>query len=89
MASQRLSTVRSAAFRRSALSFENMRARPIDLDGIEIGAVRWEEPEFGVVALDDLPDGGALVTGQVVHDDDVAGPQGRREDVGEHSRGNF
>lgn len=49
------------------------------LDRIEIGAVGREEQEPCASGPDRGPDGGLLVAGEVVHDDDVAGRECRAE----------
>ena len=77
MAGQRPSTVRSAAFRRSALSL----AKAFSM-GLKIGRVgredtaAWHRPPRWGSARD-----GLLVARQVVEDDDVTGPQRRDEDL--------
>ena len=44
-------------------------------DGIEIGAVGREEEEPGTGFADGGPDGHSLVAAEIVHDDDIAGPE--------------
>src|SRR5665213_4272393 len=46
---------------------------------IEVGTVRRQIAEFGATGLDSLPDASDLVGGQIVHDDDGAWAQGRRQ----------
>lgn len=48
-------------------------------DWIEIGTVGRQIAEFGATGLDSLPDADDLVSGQIVHDDDVAWAQGWRQ----------
>jgi len=48
-------------------------------DRIEVGTVRRQIAKFGATGLDSLPDADDLVGGQIVHDDDVAWAQGRRQ----------
>lgn len=45
------------------------------LDGIEVGRIRGEEQEFGAGGLDGFAHGVAFVRGEIVHDNDVAGPE--------------
>lgn len=55
-------------------------------DWIEVGAVGGQEPLAGSRCFDGLSNSGDLVGAQIVHDDDVAGRQGRRQnllDIGE------
>jgi len=61
--------VRSAAFRSMALPGEGL------LDRIEVGAVGRKEHQCRVGHLDQLAHRRALVAREVVHDDDVAGPE--------------
>ena len=51
------------------------------LDGIEVGAVGRQEAQFCAGLLDRLSGGGWLLGGQIVHDDDVAGLEGRDQDL--------
>jgi len=51
------------------------------LDRVEVGAVGRQEAQFGAGPLDGVAHGGGLVGGQVVHDDDVAGPERRHQDL--------
>ena len=65
---------RSAALRNRCLSFGE------DLfDRIEVGAVGWQEQKVCPSGPDGGPDGGLLVAGEVVEDDDVTWPQRRAE----------
>ena len=48
-------------------------------DRIEVGAVWRQEQEPSASGPDRSPNGGLLVTGEVVHDDDVAGSERRAE----------
>jgi hypothetical protein len=50
-------------------------------DRIEIGTVGREEQEPCSGTLDDLPDRVALVTAEVVHDDNVAGVEASEQDL--------
>ena len=49
------------------------------LDRVQVGRVLRQEEEPGAGGADGLPDRGALVRAEVVHDDDVAGPQRRHQ----------
>ena len=49
------------------------------LDRIEVRGVGRQEPEPGAGGLYDVPDGCGFVAAEIVHDDDVAGPQDRNE----------
>ncbi len=51
------------------------------LDRVEVGAVWREEQQAGAGCLDQVADAGALVAGQVVHDDHVAAPEVGDEDL--------
>ena len=75
MASQRPLTVRSAAFRRCALSFE--KAFSI---GVEVGTIRRQIKQARARRLDHRTDGGPFVARQIVHPDDVARRQFGNED---------
>lgn len=48
-------------------------------DRVQVWRIWWQEQEPGADGPDGAADGGLLVAGQVVHDDDVAGRQGRDE----------
>jgi len=48
-------------------------------DRVEVGTVGRQVEKFGVLSLDRIPDAGDLVGGQVVHDDDIAWLQSRRQ----------
>ena len=48
-------------------------------DWVEVGTVGRQVEKFGVLRLDRIPDAGDLVGGQVVHDDDIAWLQSRRQ----------
>ena len=50
-------------------------------DRIEVWAVGRQEPKLGAGALDRLSDGNRFVSGQIVHDDDVARRERRRQDL--------
>ena len=45
------------------------------LDGVEVGAVGREEAQGCASRFDQLAHRSTLVTRQIVHDDDIAGPQ--------------
>jgi hypothetical protein len=45
-------------------------------DGIEVGAIGWQEQDPGAPCLDGLLGGLALVGWQIVHDDDIAFVEG-------------
>src|SRR6516162_8847999 len=51
------------------------------LDWIEVGRVGRQVAHAGADSLDRLASAGDLVSAQVVHEDDVALAQGRREDL--------
>lgn len=51
------------------------------LDGIEIGRVWRQEDQPGAGGPDGFADGRAFVAAQIVHDDDVAGQEGRHEEL--------
>lgn len=51
------------------------------LDRIEVGRVRRKVPELGATGLDGGPRPLAMVGAEVIGDDDLAGPEGWREDV--------
>jgi hypothetical protein len=51
------------------------------LDGIEIGAVGRQEEELGACGTDGAADGLALVTAEIVEDDDVTRPEDGHEDL--------
>jgi hypothetical protein len=48
-------------------------------DRIEIGAVGWQEQEARASGSDGGPDGGLLVAGEVVHDDDIVSGKRRAQ----------
>jgi len=50
-------------------------------DWIEVRRVGWQIAHAGAGSLDCLADAGDLVSAQVVHEDDIAPAQGRREDL--------
>ena len=54
------------------------RRRP---DGIEVRAIGWQVPEGGPGSLDGALDAGDLVGPEIVGNDDVAGLQGRHQDL--------
>ena len=60
---------------------EGLERREAELDGIEVRAIGWQVPEGGPGGLDSPPDAGDLVGPEVVGDDDVAGVQGRHQDL--------
>ena len=51
------------------------------LDGVEVWRVRWQMPEVGTTGLDGSTSLWGMVGAEVVGDDNLAGAQGRREDV--------
>src|SRR5262249_29169226 len=51
------------------------------LDRIEVWRVLRQEEQLGAGRADELAHGIALVAAEIVHDDDICGPQGRKEDV--------
>ena len=60
---------------------EGLELREAELDGIEVRAIGWQVPEGGPGSLDGALDAGDLVGPEVVGDDDVAGLQGRHQDL--------
>ena len=50
-------------------------------DGVQVGRVFWQEEQLGGGCADELAHGSALVAAEIVHDHDVAGLQGRDEDL--------
>jgi hypothetical protein len=51
------------------------------LDGIEVGAVRWQKPKVRADRFDRRAHRGLLVDRQIVEDDDIAWPQGGYQDL--------
>src|SRR3954470_23239644 len=51
------------------------------LDRIEVGAVGWQVEQPGLAAFDGLLNAGDLVAGQIIHDDNIARPQRRGENL--------
>ena len=76
IASQRASTVRRAILRNAFLSLAKSC-----FDWIEVGAIGGQEPLAGSRSFYGFLNSGDLVGAQIVHDDDVAGRQGRRQDL--------
>ena len=60
---------------------EGLELREAELDGIEVRAIGWQVPEGGPGGLDSPPDAGDLVGPEIVGNDDVAGLQGRHQDL--------
>ena len=60
---------------------EGLELREAELDGIEVRAIGWQVPEGGPGGLEGALDAGALVGPEIVGDDDVAGLQGRHQDL--------
>ena len=60
---------------------EGLELREAELDGIEVRAIGWQVPEGGPGSLEGALDAGDLVGPEVVGDDDVAGLQGRHQDL--------
>ena len=75
MAFQRPSRVRSPSFLSSALSL----AKACSI-GLRSG-LWWQVEQPGLPAFDGLLNAGDLVAGQIVHDDNIARPQRRGEDL--------
>ena len=75
MACHSSSTVRAEVFRRSFEFGEGL------LDRIEIGRVRRQVKQVGADRLYGLPNTSDFVTGQVVHDDDIAGLEAGGENL--------
>jgi hypothetical protein len=48
-------------------------------DRIEVWTIRWQIVEFCAAGLNSSSDARDLVSGQIVHDDDVVRPQGGRQ----------
>src|SRR5215203_5416377 len=67
-------------FSGSGLSEPVLELREELLDGVQVGRVFGQEEEAGARRPDGAPHGFALVRAEIVHDDDVALPQGRDED---------
>ena len=87
MALLRSSNVRAAAFRSDALNFKLGERL---FDRIEVRAIGRQIAQRRASSLDRFPDTGDFVGWQVVHHDDIALAQGRREkmfDIGEETRG--
>ena len=83
MRRQVASTVRSAALRSRVLSL----AKTCSI-GLRSGRVGRQEEQLGAGSADGAADGLALVAAEIVHDDDVAGPERRDEhllDIGEEA----
>jgi len=51
------------------------------LNRIEIWAIRWKIAEGCAARFDDFPNTGDLVNADVVHDDNIASPERRGEDL--------
>ena len=49
--------------------------------GLRVGRVARQEEQLGAGAADQPPHGLAFVAAEIVHDDDVAGAQGRQEEL--------
>ena len=60
---------------------EGLELREAELDGIEVRAVGWQVPEGGPGGLEGALDAGDLVGPEIVGNDDVAGLQGRHQDL--------
>ena len=60
---------------------EGRELREAELDGIEVRAVGWHVPEGGPGGLEGALDAGDLVGPEIVGHDDVAGLQGRHQDL--------
>src|SRR5690606_40769048 len=60
------------------LTFPTRRSSDL-LDRVEIGRIGWQEPEPCACGHYHLADGGRLVRAEIVHDDDVARFEHRRE----------
>ena len=52
---------------------------PIDFDGVQVRAVRWQEQQVRSGIADQLPGGQAFVASEVVGDDHISACQGRGE----------
>src|SRR5439155_19031689 len=50
-------------------------------DGIQVGRIFRQEEELGAGRADELTYGSALVTAEIVHDDDLAGTKRGHEDL--------
>src|SRR5215216_4659610 len=51
------------------------------LYGVEVGGVGRQQPQLAALLLDQFPDPFALVHGEVVHEDDLPGLEGRSQDL--------
>ena len=60
---------------------EGLELREAELDGIEVRAIGWQVPEGGPGSLDGALDARDLVGPEIVGNDDVAGLQGRHQDL--------
>lgn len=60
---------------------DRLQLRKRQFNRIEIGTVFRQKPELGADVLNRPSDRWTLMTGQVVHDDDVAGGERRRQDL--------
>ena len=60
---------------------EGLELREAELDGIEVRAIGWQVPEGGPGSLEGALDAGDLVGPEIVGNDDVAGLQGRHQDL--------
>ena len=60
---------------------EGLALREAELDGIEVRAIGWPGPEGGPGSLDGALDAGDRVGPERVGNDDVAGLQGRHQDL--------
>ncbi len=80
--------MRVAAFRSRALSFEKaifitdrqVNAGHSPRGGIRVGGILWQEEQPGSSAPNGASYGLALVGAEIVHDDDIAGPERGHED---------
>ena len=60
---------------------EGLELREAELDGSEVRAIGWQVPEGGPGGLEGALDAGDLVGPEIVGDDNVAGLQGRHQDL--------
>src|SRR5262245_62140618 len=74
MAVQTVSTVRAAAFRSRCLGKDLF-------DRIEVGWVFWQKEQLGVGGADELTHDLTFVTAEIVHDDDISGPESGQQDL--------
>lgn len=65
----------------SGLAHEMLQLSKNLFDGVQVWRVGRQEQQLGSDAANGLADSGAFVTAQIVHDDHVAGRQGRDKEL--------